>query len=167
MHRQTSGYHERLRVPPRWWIQWTLMVASFWVAMIVAVPEALAWGITTILMVLLTALLHAYGSARIVVTDEWLHAGRARIQLHYLGPTQVLDAPDMRSIAGPEANARAYLLLRPYIRTGVRIAIEDPNDPTPYWLVSSRRPTLLAAALNAAASDTKAMTDPEHGAKPH
>ena len=154
MHRQTNGYRERLRVPPRWWIQWTLMVASFWVAMIVSVPEALAWGITTILLLLLTALLHWYGSAKIVVTNEWLHAGRARIQRRYLGPTQVLDAPNMRSIAGPEANARAYLLLRPYIRTGVRIPIEDPNDPTPYWLVSSRRPALLAEALNTDASDT-------------
>jgi len=66
----------------------------------------------------------------------------------------------MRSIAGPKADARAYLLLRPYVRTGVRIAIEEPNDPTPYWLVSSRRPALLAAELNADASDATDLDRP-------
>ena len=30
------GFRERLRVPTRWWVQWTVMVSSFWVAMIVA-----------------------------------------------------------------------------------------------------------------------------------
>ena len=50
-------------------------------------------------------------------------------------------------LAGRDADARAYLLLRPYLRRAVRIAIDDPADPTPYWLVSTRRPTRLAAAL--------------------
>jgi len=26
--------------------------------------------------------------------------------------------------------------------------VEDPADPTPYWLVGSRRPDALATALN-------------------
>lgn len=58
----------------------------------------------------------------------------------------------MRLAAGRDANARAYLLLRPYIATGVRITIDDPTDPAPYWLLSSRRATELAAALSAGRS---------------
>ena len=46
-----------------------------------------------------------------------------------------------------EADARAFLLLRPYVKTAVRVDLEDPADPTPYWLLSSRRPEALAAAL--------------------
>ncbi|PID54264.1 MAG: hypothetical protein CSB46_03540 [Micrococcales bacterium] len=32
----------------------------------------------------------------------------------------------------------------------VRIGLDDPSDPTPYWLVSSRNPQALAAAVNEA-----------------
>lgn len=140
-------YRERLRVPFRWWALGTLLVGSFWLAMVVAVPEPLAWAVTAALFLILLVALRTYGSSRILVTDEWLFAGRASVQRSFLGPTHSLDATQMRSLAGPEANASAYLLLRPYISTGVRIVIDDPRDPTPYWLLSSRRASALAAAL--------------------
>ena len=62
----------------------------------------------------------------------------------------VLDAEDMRRQAGVDADARAHLVLRPYVKRGVRIEIVDPADPTPYWLVSMRRPERLVEALVAA-----------------
>lgn len=142
-----NGYRERLRVPIRWWVQWTVMVASFWLAMAVAVPERLAWTVTALLVGVMAVLLGCYGSRRIVVTDDWLYAGSARIERRFTGPAAALDAQAMRLQAGRDADARAFLLMRPYISTGVRIAIEDPSDPTPYWLLSSRRAGELAAAL--------------------
>lgn len=140
-------FREKLRVPVRWWALGTLLVGSFWLAMVVAVPEALAWTVAGLLQLLLVLLLRAYGSKKIVVTDEWLSAGRARIERTYIGASAALDSEEMRLLAGRDASARAYLLLRPYISTGVRIDIEDPHDPTPYWLLSSRRASALAAAL--------------------
>ncbi len=59
-------------------------------------------------------------------------------------------------MAGPEADARAYLLLRPYLKRAVRVEITDPADPAPYWLVSSRRPEELARAVQAL-SDSSAV----------
>lgn len=150
--RESPVYRERLRVPVRWWVLGTLLVASFWLAMVVAVPEQLAWIITAFLLLVLVVLLRSYGAAKIVVTDEWLHAGRARIERRFLGAVEPLDAPRMRSQAGPEASARAFLLLRPYISTGVRIMIDDARDPTPYWLISTRHATLLASILNDASA---------------
>ena len=41
----------------------------------------------------------------------------------------------------------------------VRVPLTDPADPTPYWLVSTRHPARLVAALDAArsaAADTPA-----------
>jgi hypothetical protein len=41
----------------------------------------------------------------------------------------------------------------------VRIPLEDPTDPAPYWLVSSRNPKKMAAAINGSrrpASDNSA-----------
>lgn len=148
MARTSARYCERLRVPVRWWLQGGLLVTSFWVAMVVAIPERAAWGIAAALMVMLAAALWAYGAARVEVKDGWLYVGRARIEVTFVGEVRALDADATRQWSGPLADARALLLLRPYRSQAVRIEIDDPDDPTPYWLVSSRRPAELAAALD-------------------
>lgn len=145
-----ATFRERLHVPVRWWLQGALLVASFWLAMIVAVPEGLAWGISAALMALLIIMLGAYGRAGIRVDDGWLRAGRARIELRFVVSAQALDRAETRAVSGPYADARAYLLWRPYLPHAVRIEIDDPADPTPYWLVSSRHGEALASSLNSA-----------------
>ena len=55
--RVRPAYRERMRVPVRWWIQWGLMVATFWLAMTAAIPGPLPWYITGALVVLLIWLL--------------------------------------------------------------------------------------------------------------
>ena len=153
--RGDAAYRERLGVPLRWWVQGTMLVATLWLACIVAVPGAVAWVVTAIAMAMLTAGLVSYGSARLEVAGGVFRAGRARIGSEHLGAAEALDAERTRRVAGPEANARAYLLLRPYLKRAVRVEITDPADPAPYWLVSSRRPEELAGALSRlAARDT-------------
>lgn len=149
------AYAERLRVPLRWWAQGTMFIATFWLAMVVALVEKaplLPWIITGLLLALLALFLRSYGDARLVVGDGWFRAGRARIELEHLGPAEALDADATRHVSGPGADARAYLLLRPYLKQSVKVAVTDPADPAPYWLVSSRHPQALAGALNAARS---------------
>lgn len=155
-----ASFRERLHVPFRWWVQGGLLVASFWLAMIVAVPESFAWAITAALFALLALGLGKYGGARIAVGDGWLRAGRARIDLDFVGLARSLDPAQTRATSGPIADARAYLLLRPYLPRSVRIEIADPNDPAPYWLVSSRRSEALATALNVAARRQRSSAEP-------
>ena len=114
----------------------------------VDVREAVAWTVAGLAMALLVAGLLSYGSARLEVADGAFRAGRARIDAGFLGSAEALDADATRRVAGPQADARAFLLLRPYLKRAVRVAITDPADPAPYWLVSSRRPDRLAEALN-------------------
>lgn len=146
-----AEYHERLRVPLRWWAQGTMLVASLWLALIVATPEPVAWGSTAVAMALLAVGLRWYGEARIRVGDGWFRAGRARIEARHLGAIDALGPAETDRVAGVDADARAFLLLRPYIKSSVRVEITDPGDPTPYWLVSSRHPEALATALSALA----------------
>ena len=81
-----------------------------------------------------------------------LTAGRARIPVdHARRPVRPSTPRPPAGSPAVDADARAYLLLRPYLRASVRVGIDDPADPTPYWLVSTRRPERLAAALVAAA----------------
>jgi hypothetical protein len=124
-----------------------MLVASLWLAFIVATPEPVAWTATGIAMALLALALWWYGDARISVADIWFRARRARIEAEHLGSIEALDADDTRRISGTDADARAYLVLRPYVKRAVRVEVTDPQDPTPYWLVSSRHPEALAAAL--------------------
>lgn len=145
-------YDERLGVPLRWWALATMFLASMLIAFLVATPAWVAVAGTAVLVVLVLALFLGYGAARVSVRDGVLTAGRARISLEHVGEVEALDAARTRLLAGREADARAYLLLRPYLSRAVRIGIDDPADPTPYWLVSSRRPDRLAAALRGTGS---------------
>lgn len=143
-------YDERLRVPLRWWVQAIMFLASVWLAFIVALPAAAAWTATAVLAGVVVALFLGYGSARIRVEGGVLHAGRAHIPVSMLATPTPLDKDTTRLVAGRDANAHAYLLLRPYLKRSVRVEVVDPTDPVPYWLVSTRRPEELAGALAAA-----------------
>jgi hypothetical protein len=142
-----AGYHERLSVPLRWWVQGTMLVATFWLAFVVSTPAAVAWTATAVLTVLMVAVFWGYGAQEVEVTDGWLRAGRARISGEFLGEAEPLDAGETRRVAGRDADVRAYLLLRPYLTRSVRVPIHDRRDPAPYWLVSTRDPDRLAAAI--------------------
>jgi hypothetical protein len=142
------SYAERLSVPLRWWVQGVMLLATFWLAFVVAIPGPLPWVLTAILGAVLVAVLVSYGSARLSVADGVFAAGRARIDVTHLGAAEALDAEQTRRAAGVDADARAFLVLRPYLSLGVKVAVQDAADPAPYWLVSTRNPQALAAALN-------------------
>lgn len=146
-----SRYDERLAAPVRWWIWGVLFIASLWVAIIVAVPGPIAFLVAAIAIALLAAALLSYGGARVTVDDTHLQAGKARVPRHLVGPATALDAAATHRALGVDADARAYLLTRPYLAQTVRVAINDPADPTPYWLIGTRHPAQLVAALAASA----------------
>jgi hypothetical protein len=141
-------YAERLTVPLRWWVQATMLIATFWLALAVAVPPIPAFSITGAICALVAAGFVRYGAARIEVHADELRAGRAHISTAYVGAVTPLDKEQARLAAGRDADARAFLLLRPYARRAVRVEINDPSDPTPYWLLSTRHPKRLARALS-------------------
>ncbi len=145
-----TAYDERLGVPLRWWALATMFSASVLVAFLVATPVWVALLATALLVAAVLSVFLAYGAARVTVTEGVLRAGRARIAVADLGDVVALDARATRLLAGRDADARAYLLLRPYLRRGVRADVADPRDPTPYWLVTTRHPDRLAASLTAA-----------------
>jgi hypothetical protein len=79
-----------------------------------------------------------------------LIAGDAKIPVSALGEAHVLDAEEARAWRSVKANPRAFMLLRAYIPTALRVEVTDPSDPTPYLYLSTREPERLAAALDAA-----------------
>lgn len=147
----TPSYDERLHVPLRWWALATMFLATVLLAFLVATPGWVAFTTTGLLAGATTALFLGYGGARVQVVAgdpaAVFRAGRAQIPVDQLGVPVALDATASRRLAGVDADARAFLLLRPYVSRSVQVPVQDPHDPAPYWLVSSRRPHHLVAAL--------------------
>lgn len=142
-------YRERLSVPVSWWIIATAAVITLYV--ITAVPAGVGAGIAVagIAAVLLTALFIRYGGAVVAVDSEKLRAGKAAIEREYLGKAEPLSGDDARNAFGRDCDPAAYLVLRSYLPGAVRVEITDPQDPAPYWLIATRHPERLAAALTA------------------
>jgi hypothetical protein len=84
------------------------------------------------------------------VENGMFHAGRASIELSFVGQALAFTKEEARAQRGVELDARAWLALRPWVDAVVRVELTDPSDPTPYWLVSSKKPDALIAALQAA-----------------
>ncbi|HVQ87968.1 MAG TPA: DUF3093 domain-containing protein [Actinomycetes bacterium] len=144
-----TDYRERLWVP--WWAwpaaeSWPLALG---IAYGYATNTAVGWavGVGTGIAVAI-ALVQA--AAEVSVTKQRLRAGRASIETKFLGKAQPLDRPASKRLRGVEADGRAYSLVRGWVSTAIRVEIDDPRDPTPYWYVSTRQPDALAAAINRA-----------------
>ena len=84
----------------------------------------------------------------IEITETHLKVGTAQIEREFLGKIEVLNSDEMRRWRGPLSDPASYMALRFWIPTGVKIEINDANDPTPYWLVSSKKAQPLADALS-------------------
>ena len=47
----------------------------------------------------------------------------------------------------PALDPAAYVLHRNWVGPMVLVVLDDPDDPTPYWLVSTRHPDKVLSAL--------------------
>jgi hypothetical protein len=115
-------------------------------------------------LLVITAGLIGYGRAQVAVDTGTFLAGRARVPLWAVGEVTALTADQAKAERGQAADPRAYLFIRSYAPNAVRVVIDDPADPVPYWLVSSRRPDRLADAL-IAARDAAGHSQPSGEAK--
>ncbi|ANW17624.1 DUF3093 domain-containing protein [Streptomyces clavuligerus] len=146
MQPSAPRYDERLTVPRSWW---ALPALAGFSGALVATPIGPAWmiGALVLSVVLAAVLVSSYGSARIRVVADSLVAGDARIPLTALGDAEVLEPEEARAWRSYKADPRAFMLLRSYVPTALRVKVTDPADPTPYLYLSTRDPKALAAAL--------------------
>jgi hypothetical protein len=146
MEGEDSTYEERLTAPAGWWAVVALAAVMAGLVFLRASPLAAVLA-TIATAVVAAALVVAYGRVGVRVHDGYLEAGTARLPLTALGAATALDAEAARRLRTTEADARAFMLLRGYVRTAVRVEVVDPADPTPYLYLSTRRPEALAGAL--------------------
>jgi Protein of unknown function (DUF3093) len=142
------NYREHLRVPASWWVLGFITMATF--ASFVWAGFSLVVALVSYVVLLggpAVALL-VWGHSSILVTDGALKAGRATMPLAQAGQVQALDEAQTRQMRGPLADPAAYMMLRPYLRYAVFIQVLGDSPARPYWLVGTRHPDALAAAID-------------------
>ncbi|MEU1280027.1 DUF3093 domain-containing protein [Streptomyces sp. NPDC005805] len=148
MQPSAPQYSERLNAPRSWWVVVVLLGISGGLLLLPLGVPAMLGGLIGA-GALAGTVVSSYGSARIRVVAGSLVAGDARIPAEALGAAEVLDPEEARAWRSYKADPRAFMLLRSYVPTAVRIEVTDPADPTPYVYLSTRHPEELCAALDA------------------
>jgi hypothetical protein len=85
----------------------------------------------------------------IVVGKQILSVGQASIPCELLGDVIEIPKEKIFHERGPALDPASYKVFQGTVKTAVKIMIKDPQDPTPYWIISTRKPTELAKALKA------------------
>ncbi|MFI1699330.1 DUF3093 domain-containing protein [Streptomyces bobili] len=148
MQLSATPYDERLTAPRSWWFISFLVGVAFALILLPFGTLPLLGGLVGGTAVAAVAA-SSYGSMRIRVVGDSLIAGEAKIPVAALGEAEVLDAEEAQAWRTYKADTRAFLLLRAYIPTALRVEVTDPSDPTPYLYLSTREPQRLAEALRA------------------
>jgi Protein of unknown function (DUF3093) len=144
----TDLYRERLG--PSLWVLVSAALAGPMAALVfVPVDTTVGLVIGAVVGVAVVALLIA-GSPTVIVTEGVLRAGRAHIPVGQLGDPVSYAAEEARHQRGVGLDPRSWHVIRGGIDGVVVIAVTDPDDPTPAWVMSSRTPDRLAAAVRRA-----------------
>jgi hypothetical protein len=151
--RTTAPAHlERLRLS--WWTWPALLTVDAIVGLevLIGFPTLPAWVPFAVLLPLTAAVLLRAGRIRVAVTGDEFQVDDARLPVSVISDVVALDTAGKREALGVGAHPLAFVIQRPWIGPAVQVLLDDPADPTPYWVISTRPPVELATALLAAKS---------------
>ncbi len=135
-------------IRPPWWLVAFIyfMLLSLVIAIWAAFDNNAAINAFAISLALQAALVH-WMTSTIEVEEGELRIKRAHIPLKYLGDIEVISKEKFGYERTRGADPAAFFAITFWISQGIKVAVKDDRDPTPYWLISTKRATELAAAL--------------------
>jgi hypothetical protein len=153
-------YHEQLRVPASWWLLGMICAAIFGTTLWAGFSLFVAFLCYLLFGGGCAAALLLWGHATIEVAGGELRAGSAVLPLSQAGEVAPLDEAQARELRGPRADPSAFLLIRPYLRRAVYVEVAGHASGAPYWLLGTRRPAELAAAIQRSRPQARASGSP-------
>ena len=144
-----GSYRERLLVPVSYWLLAVPVVVSLGAEAYFFVDGIIPPLVIGMLAVIVGAFLGHWSAATIEVTGNVLRAGNDTLALSEAGQVLALDERQAAQLRGPKGDPAARLLLRPYLKRAVYVGLAEPAEGVPYWLVATRHPEALAAAIEA------------------
>lgn len=140
-------YREVLR-PPLWLVLFLAFMLGSLVLAIWAALDSRATAISAAVSLLIILATPIFGAHRILVDTDELRVGRAHIERKYIGAIEEVPTKDFLNLRTRGADPAAYHALIFWVSRGIKVTISDPRDPTPYWLISTKRGAELKRALN-------------------
>jgi Protein of unknown function (DUF3093) len=141
-------YRERLRAPVAWWLLAVPIVLILGVTLFAGFAEPWPVIIMAGLAVGCAALLITMGLGTVEIRDGALRAGNAVLPLTAVSEVVSLDEKQTTRLRGPRADPAAHLYSRPYLKRSVYLAVNPSSQgAAPYWLIGTRHPAELTAAL--------------------
>jgi len=151
-------YRERLRLPLWFWLPGLGLAALIAAEVNMGVQGMPEWLPFAVLLPAAAALLMWAGRAEIrVVVDESadatsrptveLWADDAHLPVSVIARSAEVPKSAKSAALGRQLDPAAFVLHKAWVGPMVLIVLDDPDDPTPYWLVSCRHPDRVLAAL--------------------
>jgi hypothetical protein len=151
---QTVRYRERLWVPWWWWplgfglaaliapeVNQASSALPDWVpfaALFAVAAGALLWlGRTEVRVVA--------GDSDDAPVELW--AGQAHLPVTVIARSADIPRSAKSAALGRQLDPAAYVMHRAWVGPMLLAVLDDPDDPTPYWLVSCRHPERVLSAL--------------------
>jgi hypothetical protein len=154
------SYTERLRVPAAYW--WLGMLTTFTFASFVWAGFSVIVAIASYILFCggCAVVLLLWGHTSVEVSSGELRAGKATLPLATAGEAVALDEAQAQALRGPRADPSAFMLLRPYLKLAVYIEVTGEHQDRPYWLIGTRRPAELVAAIERSRPQARAGGTP-------
>jgi Protein of unknown function (DUF3093) len=143
-------YRERLRTP-WWWYPVGLAVAVVLAAEFhVSGLRLTDWIPFGTLLPLAVLIVWSLGRNQLIVRDGEVLVRGAHLPVRFISGVVALDARTLRRVVGREGDPAAFVSIRPWIGPGVQLWLDDADDPTPYWVLSTRHPDEVVRILRRA-----------------
>jgi len=103
------------------------------------------WALLTfVLTEVFIVCLGLFAAPTLKLTSEELSIGKVQIPTKYIKNVTAIEKSAQQSEKGPKLHPAAYIRFQVGVQGLLKIELNDPSDPTPYWLISSRNPELVA-----------------------
>jgi hypothetical protein len=157
---QSVRYRERLRVPWWWWLPGLGLAGLIAFEVNMGVPALPNWVPFAVLLPVAAVVLLWFGKTEVSVVGEQatskdggssggteLWVGAAHLPVSVIARSAEVPKTAKSAALGRQLDPAAYVVHRAWVGPMVLLILDDPDDPTPYWLVSCRHPERLLAAL--------------------
>ena len=145
-------YRERLWVPWWWWPIGFGLAALLATEVNMGIRALPNWLPYAVLATVAAGVLLWLGRIEVKVTvagdDVELWAGGAHLPVSVMSRSAVVPRTAKSAALGRQRDPASFVLHRNWVGPMVLVVLDDPDDPTPYWMVSSRHPDRILAALN-------------------
>lgn len=150
---QVVRYRERLRVPWWWWLPGSGLAALIALEVTQGVGALPDWLPYALLLPVAAVVLIWLGRTELRVisndgaTELWI--GDAHLPVTVI--TRMAEVPRSAKSAalGRQLDPAAYVVHRAWVGPMILLVLDDDDDPTPYWLISTKHPNRVLAALAA------------------